>query len=380
MLPITWRYLLKNHLKLFSMTASAFTIVLIVTRLEEAAQLASIGANISQILLFLLYKIPYLLPIVFPLSCLLAAAILFSRLSNTRELTALRSCGMSLKEILAPIILLSFVLCNLNFYITSEMATYFHLASKKMIQEIKSINPLVLLQNKKLFRTKQIYLNMKSQPNQDSVSDFILAKPQEKNGGIQLMTAKSLYLNPNKFQGKTLSFISTIPSESKYKFDNLLIENQSTSESSQLNLRTLTEETRWPLNNDHLTLNLLMTHYYHEKKRLKQTNHPIKTKEIKKNINRIRSEFFRRAALALSAMTFTLLGMFYGIRISRSVNKARLLKIIIFTSFFLISFFMGKATEQYHWLACILYFLPQLMIIFYCLRSLSRTAKGVEYT
>lgn len=93
-MPVFWWYLLKNYLKVQILSVFSFIAILLVSRLEEIAQFAALGAKLSYLALFILYQIPYVLPIAIPISCLISAMLLFQRLSHTHELTALRAGGL----------------------------------------------------------------------------------------------------------------------------------------------------------------------------------------------------------------------------------------------------------------------------------------------
>src|SRR3989338_5815947 len=103
-LPILWRYLLRNYFQVFGLCVSSFVAILLVLRFQEIAHYASSGMGKSFILLFTLLQVPYILPIAIPVSCLIAAILLLQRLSYAQELTAFRACGLGLKPILAPLI------------------------------------------------------------------------------------------------------------------------------------------------------------------------------------------------------------------------------------------------------------------------------------
>src|SRR5579863_9043123 len=102
-MPIVWRYLLRSYFQVLLLCVSAFIGVLIVLRFQEIARFATSGAAKLKILLFTLLQIPYILPIAIPVSCLIAAMLLFQRLSHTQELTALRTSGFGLKTISTPL-------------------------------------------------------------------------------------------------------------------------------------------------------------------------------------------------------------------------------------------------------------------------------------
>ena len=110
---------------------------LLVLRFQEIARFATSGASIKSVALFTLLQIPYILPIAIPVSCLIAALLLFQSLSLGQELTALRTSGFGLKAIATPILFAGFFLTLVNFTVTSEMAPRCRGQSENKFQTLK---------------------------------------------------------------------------------------------------------------------------------------------------------------------------------------------------------------------------------------------------
>lgn len=158
-MPILWRHLLSQYLKVLFLSTAALIALLLTIRLGEIAHLATLAPRPIYVLYFALYQIPYILPIALPISGLISAILLFQRLSKHRELTALRAAGFSLSNLLTPLLLTSAFLAIGNFYITSELATDSHLSASLIKNEVHFINPLLLLNNKHLMKLKGIHFD-----------------------------------------------------------------------------------------------------------------------------------------------------------------------------------------------------------------------------
>lgn len=133
-MPLIWRYLLSQYLRIFFLALISFIAILMSVRLDDIASFASLGTAQSRLLLFILYQIPYIIPIAVPVSSLLAGLLTFSRLSSTSELTAFRSSGISLRQITSPILMAAVVLSLLNFFLVSEVSTSSNLQGKSFFE------------------------------------------------------------------------------------------------------------------------------------------------------------------------------------------------------------------------------------------------------
>ena len=69
-----------------------------------------------------LLKLPEFVVLAFPMSTLLATMMTFSRLSSDSELIALRGCGVSVRRIVVPAVLLSLLITGLSFVVNDVVA------------------------------------------------------------------------------------------------------------------------------------------------------------------------------------------------------------------------------------------------------------------
>ena len=120
MFGIVGRYLAATWLRLFLLCQGGFLAVyLILDFMEKLGRFSKAGASLSAILQFFLFKIPEMLGQTMPFAVLMATLLALGMLSRSSELTALRSCGLSIPRIVLPILALG-LLCSLILLINSE--------------------------------------------------------------------------------------------------------------------------------------------------------------------------------------------------------------------------------------------------------------------
>lgn len=106
---ILTRYILGIFFRLLALCTGAFTaLYLIIDFIEKIRRFTRAKADISSIGTFFLCKTPTIISELMPLSILLATLLTMGTLSRSQELTAMRSCGMSLKKIAGPLLLSAF--------------------------------------------------------------------------------------------------------------------------------------------------------------------------------------------------------------------------------------------------------------------------------
>jgi len=102
-MPILFRYLLREYGKIFTMCFSGLmTIYLVIDFFEKVRRFLRSDANWLDFLTYFLLKAPAISFQIAPLAILMATMLTFGLLSRGHEITAMRSCGISLFWIIAP--------------------------------------------------------------------------------------------------------------------------------------------------------------------------------------------------------------------------------------------------------------------------------------
>ena len=104
-MPILFRYLLLEYGKIFTMCFSGLmTIYLVIDFFEKVRRFLRYDANWLDVLTYFLLKTPAISFQIAPLAILMATLLTFGLLSRGHEITAMRSCGISLPWITSPFI------------------------------------------------------------------------------------------------------------------------------------------------------------------------------------------------------------------------------------------------------------------------------------
>lgn len=374
---LIWRYLLNQYFQVLTLSVVAFVVILLTTRFDEIAHFSALGAASSHIFWFIVFQIPYILPIVIPISSLISALLLIQSLSKTHELTALRACGWSIRDILFPILISAAFLSVLNFYIVSEAATHSHLHASLLKKELRSINPLLLLHNKHLMRIKGAYFHALGNSRVgEFANDALFAIPNRQSHRIQLMIAKSLRADPDVFSGSDVTIMSTLPVENGENFDHLIVENLEKSLTPIQDFSQVFQRNIFSLSNDHLKLALLIQRM--KEHQAMPIGTPEENKLWNKQKNRMISEIIRRTSVALAVFTFTFMGAAFGMSISRNRSNKGAICVIALAAFYLVAYFTAKGNESYLLFAGLLYLVPHLIIMSASSIVLYRASRGIE--
>lgn len=143
------RYLMQDFLVIFALTLGVFTFIMCLGTLIKAIDLLAKGIPGQVITSFFVYNMPYVLSFTIPMSTLTATLLLFGRLSIDGEITALRASGMSIWQIISPVILLAVMLSMVCIYLNYQLSPEGRFARRVALLEVGELNPLDLLEEQK---------------------------------------------------------------------------------------------------------------------------------------------------------------------------------------------------------------------------------------
>lgn len=359
-MPLLWSYLLRSYLRVFSLSVSGFIAILLVTRLKEIARFHALASTASKSILFTLYQIPHILPIAIPISCLISAILLFQNMSRTHELTAFRSSGVSLKLVFAPLFIASSFLAILNFYITSELATSSRQKSREMLFEETTVNPLILLQRQKLLKMDPSYVDMKIDSEGKKAKDLLFITKNQTSDRLSLLTAKKFWLEKETLHGQDVAIISNLDSEEGY--DTLVVENQKSLSTHAPSVSKFMKHDRTRLNPSSLPLRMLLIRFQ------KKSSFPFKQIST--------PEILRRISLGIAALTFTFIGIAYGLEIKRNKSAKGILTVSFLAIFVFACYMLGKQIKAKILISCLSFIVPHILLIIAGLYTISKVQKG----
>ena len=146
MLKIIDRYLIKEYLtRLVSVFSICFLIFIVQTFWLFIDELAGKGLDFDTILKFLVYYSPKLIPLVLPLSVVLASLMTFGSLAENYEFAAMKSTVISLFRAMTPLIILHIALGIGAFYFSNHVIPYGELKSYNLRKNLAKLKPAIAI-------------------------------------------------------------------------------------------------------------------------------------------------------------------------------------------------------------------------------------------
>jgi len=173
------KYILTSYLKIFF---SFFIILMLIFIIQIIwvfiDDLAGKEVDFEIIFKFLLYYSPKLLPLVLPLTVLLASIMTFGNLSENYELAAIKSSGISLFKSMRSLILFNLLLCVGMFFIANTLIPFAEFKSYNLRKNLAKLKPALAITEGVFndINTMNIKVAEKYGPDNNLLKDVIIHK------------------------------------------------------------------------------------------------------------------------------------------------------------------------------------------------------------
>ena len=162
------RYVTRDFLIVFCMAIGILTFGMLGARLGQVMEMLSRGIPISSFFKFILYTLPVVLIYTIPWSVLVATMVVFGRLSADSEITAMRACGVSLLQIVSPLLLFVIFMTGICLYLQSYAGPPMKAKARMILKNTAATHPQALFEPGKQieFEGAVVYIDDKIEQNE----------------------------------------------------------------------------------------------------------------------------------------------------------------------------------------------------------------------
>ncbi|NHM08052.1 YjgP/YjgQ family permease [Flavobacterium sp. CYK-4] len=196
------RYILKSFITTF---ATVFVILLLIFILQTVwlfiSELAGRDLDFIMIVKFLLFKMPSLVPLVLPLSVLLASIMTFGDLAENYEFAAMKSAGISLQRIMRGLMIFIVFLSFAAFFFANNVIPYAEYKFINFRKNIAQLKPAMAIAEGQFsdVGTYNIKVEKKSGPNGNFLTGVTIHKKVNNyDGSKNVIKAKTGELVSNE--------------------------------------------------------------------------------------------------------------------------------------------------------------------------------------
>ncbi len=334
------RYITRDFLIVFVMAIGILTFGMLGARLVAVLELLSRGIPLEHFFRFILYTLPVVLTYTIPWSVLVATMVVFGRLSADSEITAMRACGMSLLQIVAPLLVIVIGMTAICFYLQVYAGPPLMWEARSLMRDTVTTQPMAMFEPGRqiAFEGTMIYIDDKVGKNElRGVQIFMFDDKLNLTQDIFAERAL-LSVDENAMLMKVQLFKCVIGSYSG-RGDKQTIFNDELEFSFDYG-KAINEESVG-VRAKFMPADQLLARIKIERKRGAATKEDLCELEVELN---------QRIAMALSPIAFLLLGLPLAIRTSRRETSVGLFLSVILGGLFFLSIIVCESITKFYFI------------------------------
>jgi len=153
------------------MAIGVLTFGLMGANMIKVFRLLANGVPFADAGMFLVYVIPMILCLGIPWAILVAVMLVFGKLSADNEITAMRACGVSVMQIVSPIILIVFSLSLFCLWLQLFIAPVCKGAAKQIGNDVMTTNPAAMFQPGEELPVNNMRITIGDRDKKDNLED-----------------------------------------------------------------------------------------------------------------------------------------------------------------------------------------------------------------
>ena len=348
---LNW-YVTRGFIGAFLMSIAVLSFGMTGARLVEVLKVVSQGIPFTVFLEFILCVMPVVFTFTVPWAVLVAVMLVFGRLSADSEITAMRACGISLLQIMSPIMLITMLLSGVCLYLQLEIGYPLLGKTRDMMKERIGENPMAMFEPGKQLSMGNFLIYVDDKDGADwlrGVEVYVLSKNNEAEQNISAESGKLSYDKEHEILTITLHDCLVTNNKNRAKIDKTSVRNADNGGKKQnmnvdrffakeLNIRI---ESGSEANKKRISNRPKYMRFSELMGRIRLT------KELGKDTTELEIELNQRIAFALSPIAFLLLGLPLAIRTSRRETSVGLFLSVILAGVFYLSIMLIQCLESY---------------------------------
>jgi len=331
MKTLNW-YVLRGFLLAFGMAIAILTFGMTGANLVKVLDLIAQGIPLMTFAKFTLYIMPIILTFTIPWAVMVGVMLVFGRLSADSEITAMRACGISILQIVSPILIVTFMLTLACLYLQVEVGPPLLGKSRELLRIVAIDQPLALFEPGRPRQFENTIINIDDKVGDNEIRNIQIYTLGDKDTIALDISALSGKLTVDEekqlltIQLNNCTVIDKKSNPATRSFHKDL--DFSFNYGKQLNSLRLGEKPKF------MKLTDLMA-------RIRIT------KMMNKDTTSLEVELNQRIAFALSPIAFLLLGLPLAIRTSRRETSVGLFLSVILAGVFFLSIILCESLTNF---------------------------------
>lgn len=334
MKTLNW-YVTRGFLLAFAMAIGILTFGMTGANLVKVLDYVSQGIPFSTFCRFTLYILPIILTFTVPWAVMVAVMLVFGRMSADNEITAMRACGVSIMQIVSPIMIITVFLTALCLYLQVEVGPPLLGRSRELMGEAVVNQPLAMFEPGKPIAYENTIIYIEDKEGDDTILGVQLYTLANSTTVAQDISAVRGKVSVDKEQQTLIiRLFDCLVTDKKADKTNTIDRFYSSELEFRFYYGKQTNSRRIQIKPKYMKLSDIMGII-----RL--------TKQWNKDSTPLEVELNQRIAFALSPIAFLLLGLPLAIRTSRRETSVGLFLSVILAGIFFLSIILCESLDSF---------------------------------
>ncbi len=330
-------YVAKAFLLTFSMAIGILTFAMLGARMIEIIDHIAQGIPVKHFFQFALYTMPIVLTFTVPWAILVSVILVFGRLSADSEITAMRACGVSILQIISPIMVMAFLMMLVCLYLQLNVGPPLLGESRRLISGAVIENPIAVFEpgRQVRFENNLIYIDDKIKNNEVKGVQIFTMDDKGLEYDQDITADRGKFLVDKERQILTVELFDCMIRDRKSKPETRAFSEKvsfSFNYGQEFNKRDVFIKPKY------MTMRDLFACIH-----LEQTQLGRKTTKLEVEMN-------QRIAFALSPIAFMLLGLPLAIRTSRRETSVGIFLSVVLAGLYFLSIIICESLTSYPFL------------------------------
>lgn len=299
-MKILRKYVLRELTIPFLISLGLFTIIFIVGNLVKLADLlVNKGVSLFDILKLLLLLMPNLFGLVLPTSVLTAILLTFGSFAQHNEITAIKSSGVHIGKIMAPVIVIGFLLSIVALILNDQVLPKASHSYRRLVKEILIKKPIAYLEAGRLIKDFSDFIILAQKIEGNKIHGITIYQPQ-KDKPTRTIVAESGEILSSPSDKKLLLRLYNGSSDEPNPDDPNVFYKLDFKTFELPPIRLGEEPAARQKKIKDMTLDEIM---------IRIERNARKTQEEKDNYNALRTEFHKKISFSFASFAFAIIGL-----------------------------------------------------------------------
>jgi len=193
-MKVLYRYILKSFIGPLALTLAIALFILLMQFLwKYIDDLVGKGLSAYVITKLMVLATVTLIPMALPLAILLASIMTFGNLAENHELVCMKSAGLSLPKILAPLTILIFAISVSAFFFANNILPVVNLKMGSLLYDVRSAKPALSIRQDIFYNGIDGYSIRigEKDPDQETIRDITIYNHTDNDGNTKVTFAKT---------------------------------------------------------------------------------------------------------------------------------------------------------------------------------------------